>query len=1156
MQTNLHLVFLTSFGLIFSSQTAIAQIYQPSNRIPVADNTLGTQVSGTNNNFNITGGLNKGQTLFHSFTDFSVPTNGQANFANPIGNRDMITRVTGGIFSDINGLVNTNGANLLLINPQGVVFGPNVRLNTGKAFFATTANGVDLVDTAGRGYSFGVNGAGDASLLTVNPNVLFDPSKLIMGGSNSGSKGIVNYGTLQTGNDSQYIGLIGGNITLDGRDGGGKIVAPGGRVDLGGVNSSGTATIDNRTLVFGGNGLILSDVSLINGAQVNVRANQTLATVRPFFNNVNAPGSSININANNIKLTNDRSTTNTSRSSLDAGLAANSGIKTAPGGSINIDSTGSITLDNAAYIKNTILAQAGGKIGDVNIKANSLDLNNGSTIWSNTAGTGDTGKISFDIKGDFNIKGNSLSIDNPRTGLYSVVETTGVGNSQGIDIKAGNLSLTNSSLLRSGTFGRGNAGNINIATKNLNLIDASNIQSGNSGTGNGGDINITAAEDITISSNNKSLGKSTIYTNVEGTGNTGKIKIDAQGDVSLSNSSLFAGINKTGIGNSKGIDIKAKTLSLTNSSGIFAGNEGTGNSGSLDIKTVGNTTISGTDNPDLLTGKSSNALSKIYVNTEGKGNAGKISIDAGGDLVIKNLGGIFAGINKNGVGDSQGINIKAVNLKLTNNSQIDAGNFGQGSGGNIDINTSGNITISGTDNPKFVTNTNTEPLSTILIQINGKGDTGKITLNAKGDISINNRGAIFAGINRKGEGNSKGIEIRAKNLSITNFSNIFAGNNGIGTSGNIDIKVIGNLIVSGTDNLNFVPIKDDDAVSTIYSTTNGKGDTGKITIDAGGDVSVKNLGGIFAAILENGVGNSKGIDIKARNLKLQNLGFIQATNIGGKGDAGDINIKTTGVIDVLDSSRISSQNIGAGKANDVSIKASRVNLNKGEISTNGDTVSGGDILLNLDNLILLRNNSKISTNSASLDKNSSGGNITIDSPLIVALPGNNDITANAYNGTGGKVNITSQGLFGIQYYPLNSDFRNDITASSTFGRNGNVNIDTPGTDPGKEMNELPAIPNDASNQISQACGASQRENKFYITGRGGLPPTARDPLESEALWQDARAVTTKPAPTANRVQNFPQPAIGWRLDKNGRVNLIAAQTSAGAAGTRVVCPNQ
>jgi large exoprotein involved in heme utilization and adhesion len=68
---------------------------------------MGTQVLdvGNNQNFEITGGQTKGQTLFHSFTDFSVPNNGQANFLNPAGNRDIITRVTGSFYSDINGLI-------------------------------------------------------------------------------------------------------------------------------------------------------------------------------------------------------------------------------------------------------------------------------------------------------------------------------------------------------------------------------------------------------------------------------------------------------------------------------------------------------------------------------------------------------------------------------------------------------------------------------------------------------------------------------------------------------------------------------------------------------------------------------------------------------------------------------------------------------------------------------------------------------------------------------------------------------------------------------------------------------------------------------------------------------------------------------------------
>ncbi|MCY7336270.1 MAG: filamentous hemagglutinin N-terminal domain-containing protein, partial [Chamaesiphon sp.] len=287
--------FLTLIELVSIIPASQAQTYQPTNRPPVADNTLGTQVSGNGNNFAITGGVSKGQTLFHSFTDFSVPTNGQANFRNPVGNRDIITRVTGNVFSDINGLVNTNGANFFLINPNGIVFGTNAQLNVGKAFMGSTANSIDLVDAGGKTFRFDVNGAGDSALLTVNSNVLFNPSKLIMGVGSPSSRGIENYGTLQTNNDSQYIGLIGGNVNLTG----GKIIAPGGRVDLGGLNSAGTVTPTEQGLIVGGNNPIWSDVSLTDGAIVSVRAERVLDNVNTLFSSV-SPGSNINISANNL----------------------------------------------------------------------------------------------------------------------------------------------------------------------------------------------------------------------------------------------------------------------------------------------------------------------------------------------------------------------------------------------------------------------------------------------------------------------------------------------------------------------------------------------------------------------------------------------------------------------------------------------------------------------------------------------------------------------------------------------------------------------------------------------------------------------------------------------------------------------------------------
>jgi large exoprotein involved in heme utilization and adhesion len=233
------------------------------------------------------------------------------------------------------------------------------------------------------------------------------------------------------------------------------------------------------------------------------------------------------------------------------------------------------------------------------------------------------------------------------------------------------------------------------------------------------------------------------------------------------------------------------------------------------------------------------------------------------------------------------------------------------------------------------------------------------------------------------------------------------------------------------------------------------------------------------------------------------------------------------------------------------------NINEnGTISTNLNTASGGNILIALNGLLLLRNNVDISTSSYNSGKNSSGGNITINSPLIVATPGNNDIKANANGGNGGNIDITSQGLFGIQYRPTGSDVTNDITASSTFGLSGTVNINTPGTDPAKDKGELSEATNDASNQISQACGSSQRDNKFYITGRGGLPPNASEPQESDALWSDAREVNPKPATTTSQAPKYAPPAIGWVFQPDGRVRLIAAQTAAGSTGTQVICPNK
>jgi filamentous hemagglutinin family protein len=966
---------LTTTALFFVPAIAHAQTYTPSNRMPQADNSqIGTQVSGTNNNFTITGGLRRGQNLFHSFTDFSIPTGGSANFINPQGNQSIITRVTGNFISDINGTLNTNGANFLLINPNGVVFGTNARLDVGKAFVTSTANGIDFVDAAGRNYNFGVNRAGDAPLLSIAPNVAFNPARLIMGGTMPGSKGIENYGTLKTNNPGQYIGLIGGDVNFYG----GQIIAPGAKVELGGLVQSGTVgfSLDNGVQ-------LPTNIGRGNVSLVRSGTSPSIIDVR------SGGGGSVGIVAKNITIK--------GTGGIGAGIAGGLGSSTTTAGNINLDATENVNLSDNVEIVNLVSTGAMGKGGDIEIKARNLSVTNTAQLAAITFGTGDAGNIKITATGD-------VSFDNGKARNF--VFTDAVGKGGNIEIKARNLSVTNVAELAASTAGQGDAGNIKI----------------------------TATGDVSF---DKSVARSYIFTGAVGKG----------GD----------------------IEIKTRNLSVTNGTQLAAITFGTGDSGNIKITATGNVSFDGVSN-----GISSAALTIVETGVVGKG------------------------------GD---IEISTQNLYVTNGAGFTANTFGTGDAGNIKITATGNVSF---DGRKDTFRSGAE--SRVEVGAVGKGGAIEIVTP---NLSLTNRGELTT--STLGTGDAGNIKITATGNVSFDDSTAFSGleeANAVGKGGGIEI-VTGNLSVSNSGQL---------ATSTF-----GTGDAGKIKITATGNVSFDGTkdgfsSGALSVVEQGAEGKGGGIEIVASNLSVSNGAQLSASSLG-KGDAGDI-----------------------------SLKSNTTNLIDGGILSGADSSTGGNINIVTKEYLLLRNNSLIATDSASTGNDGNGGNITINSPLIVATPGNNNITANAVQGSGGRVNITSQGLFGIQYRPTGSDFTNDITASSTFGQSGTVQINTPGIDPGKDTGELPAAPNDASNQISQTCGASQRENKFYITGRGGLPPNASEPQESEALWQDARATKTKPATTATQPGQLAPPAIGWVFEKDGRVRLIAAQTAEGTTGTKVVCP--
>lgn len=699
-----------------------------------SDGSLSTTVNSIDGlNFTIEQGDRAGNNLFHSFDQFSVPTNGSAFFNNATDIQTIFSRVTGGNASIVEGLIQANGtANLFLLNPRGLQFGSGAQLQIGGSFYGSTADRVVFAD----GIEFNATQS-SVPLLTVSMPVGLQfgqtPAPIDVTGPGHGLTSTLlspivrasNPTQLQV-NPGQTLALVGGDMNIIG----GILTAPEGRVELGSIGN-GAPTVD---LVSNSTGFNLTYSTVASFGDITLDQ-------RSLVDVSGSPAGSIQVFGNTVRLLEGSQLLVQNLGNQRAGDIVVNAVESfeAIGASPdNLDFGVSSGLNNETL--------SAGDTGDIFVTTQRLVLLDGGAIYTRNFSSADGGDIYITASESLDMIGFG---QNPLT--FTVINTLPFGSGDGgdITITTGDLLIDNGAGLNVGTIGVGNGGNLLVNAESIVIngfqpgsLSDSNIGASNIGPGQGGTITINTG-DLTVSNgaqltaDNSGLGaagsiliNATEFVKVEGELPGSERTSNINASTLLVNEELreLFGLPDVPIGDSGTVEINTPVLYALDSGAIRVRNEGVGNAGSLQI------------NAGLIVladGGNINASSPV-------GNGGSIDINAG--VILANTGG-FISADANGdpiEGVSSGtageITIDALAVSL-DTSTITASGQNGANAGTIDIDTvvldldnnstiaanaengvAGNVRISALavllDNASSITATSLVPANNGVVKIN------------------------------------------------------------------------------------------------------------------------------------------------------------------------------------------------------------------------------------------------------------------------------------------------------------------------------------------------------------------------------------------------------------------------------------------------------